>query len=362
MRPEVVAARRAPSTLRVAFAVWTLFGLLCAASSYWDVRTHGHSPVRIFAYVLVVWWGWAAATSAVAWLGRRAPLFPFTWSASALHAGCAIVFGVIHHVWWTSLHLAIRPYDDMGTHSLWPAMSNDVRDRLFLEVVIYFAVLGVTYAVDYQRRLRDRELRAAQLEATLVHARLDALELQLQPHFLFNTLHAIGGLVRQNRGPQAIEMIAGLSDLLRYSLDHAGKHLVPLDQEVAILERYLEIQSLRFSDRLAVTVDVPRELRSVRVPALLLQPLVENAVRHGIERVVEPGRIEVRAHRVGATLAIEIFNTGPALAERGEHGIGITNTRERLQQLYGGRYSFALRSERDGVVVKLSIPFDEAAT
>jgi two-component system, LytTR family, sensor kinase len=345
--------------MRVAFAVWTLFGLLCAASAYWDVRNHGHSPLRIGRQRPPGRERRAPATAAVAWLGRHAPLFPFSWSATALHAGSAIVFGLLHHVWWTTLVVVMRPFDDMGAHSFWSAVTGDVRNRLFLEVIVYFAVLGVTYAVDYHRRLRDREVRTVQLEASLGHARLDVLELQLQPHFLFDTLHAIGGLVRQDRGPQAAAMIAGASELLRYSLDHAGKHLVPLEQEVAILERYLAIQTLRFSDRLHVTIDVPCNLRHVLVPALLLQPLVENAVRHGVERVVESGRIEVRVQRVGGTLAIEIFNTGPALCQLGEHGIAITNTRARLQQLYAGRYSFQLRSERGGVAVKLSVPLAE---
>jgi hypothetical protein len=359
MRPEVASPRRVTlSTLHVALAVWTVFGLVCATSVFWSMRTHGHSPPRLFSYHMLVWYGWALATPVVAWLGRRLPLVPFSWGAAVGHVALSIGFGLAHHVWWTVLLVTMRPYDVMQKGGFADVIGNDVSNRLFFESTIYFAVLGVAYAVDYQRRLRERELRAAQLEASLAQAKLTALELQLQPHFLFNTLHAIGGLVRQSRGPEAVEMIAGLSDLLRYSLDHAGKHVVPLEKEVAIAGRYLEIQRLRFSDRLAVKLDVPRETHRVRVPALILQPLVENAVRHGIERANESGSIVVRARRDGANLVLAVVNTGAELGDVAD-GIGIANTRARLEQLYAGRHTFALKSEGRHVIATVTLPFEE---
>ena len=346
--------------LRIAVPVWTLFGLACAGAALWGMRTHGHSAVKIIAYCVLVWNAWAFATLAVALLGRRWPLLPFSWRAAAIHVGAAVALGFLHHVWWQIMLVAIKPYDHMGIQTLWPALTADVSDRLFLEGSIYFAVLGVSYAVDYQRRLREREIRTAQLEASLAQARLAALELQLQPHFLFNTLHAIGGLVRQSRGPEAIEMIAGLSDLLRYSLDHAGKPLATLADELAIARRYLEIQAQRFSDRLTIEIDAPPDVQQVRVPALLLQPLVENAIRHGVERVGGRAKIVVRARRDADTLVLEIANTAPAPARIGE-GVGIANTRARLEQLFPGRHAFALRAEDSRVVATIGLPFHEAA-
>ena len=343
----------------IAFAVWAAFGLACAAWAWWGVRTHGHSTAAIVAYEVLVWILWAAWTPLVAWLGRAWPLLPASARASAVHLAAAVVLGLVHHVWWTVLHVVVRPFDDMGMQDL-SGLGTNVVDRLFLEVLVYFAVLGVTYAVDYQRKLRERELRAAQLEASLAHARLQALELQLQPHFLFNTLHAIGGLVRQGRGPEAIAMIAGLSDLLRYSLDQAGKHLVPLEQELAIVGRYLEIQRLRFSDRLEVDVDVQPEARRGLVPALMLQPLVENAVRHGIERTSGAGTITVSARRDGDRLRLAIENPGTDVGEGGE-GIGVANTRARLAQLFGDRHEFALRSEGGRVIAEVTMPFEAPA-
>jgi two-component system LytT family sensor kinase len=347
--------------LRVALPVWTVFALVCAAPVLWGVRTHGHSTSLILVYQLLVWWGWAAATLAIAALGRRAPLLPWAWRRAALHLSAAIAVGLAHHAWWSLLLVVLRPFDSMGHQDLASALRDDVIDRLFLEVALYAAVLGVTWAVDYQRRLRERELRAAQLETSLAQARLAALELQLRPHFLFNTLHTIGGLVRQKRGAEAVEMIAGLSDLLRYSLDHAGSQRVPLEQELAITGRYLEIQKTRFADRLTVTIDAPDEARAGLVPALLLQPLVENAVRHGIERSSQPGRVDVRARREGARLVVEVENSGPPVGA-GPTGIGLDNARARLEQLYPGQHRLDLRSESGaGAVATVVIPWEEPA-
>jgi two-component system, LytTR family, sensor kinase len=358
MEPAVPRRRRIPwHALRLPIAVWTLFGCLCASSAFWNVRTHDHSALTIYLYFILVWNGWALATPAITWLARRAPITPFSWPAAAVHGALAVGAAFAHIAWWAVLHVALRPYDDMGAQDVGSALRGDLIDRLFLEGVIYFAVLGVANAVEYRRRLHERELRAAHLEASLAHARLDALELQLQPHFLFNTLHAIGGLVRQQRGSEATEMIAGLSDLLRYSLDHAGKHLVPLAHELAITRRYLEIQACRFSDRLRFSIDeVAPGLGDRLVPAMMLQPLVENAVRHGVEPLAEPGEIAVRAALAGDELVVEVFDTGRGPRAASAAGIGLANLRARLEQLYGGRARFTLAAERGGTVARVELP------
>jgi len=272
-----------------------------------------------------------------------------------VHVGAMLLFAAAHVMWWSLACFVIRPFDSMGPQTLAGVMTDTLANRMFLDGTVYFAVLGVCYAVD----LRERERRTAQLEASLAQARLAALELQLQPHFLFNTLHAIGGLVRQDRKSEAVEMIAGLSDLLRYSLDQAGNHVVPLEQEVAIVERYLAIQRVRFADRLAIEVDIAPDTRRALVPALLLQPLAENAVKHGIEAAPEAGAITLRARRDGDALVVAIANTGGEPAPR--EGIGIANTRERLTRLFGERFSFALGKEHGHVVATVRVPFEVAA-
>ena len=343
------------ATLRTAMLVWTVFAVMCAFSVYWGVRTHGHSPALIFVYVLLLWNGWALATPLVGWLGRRWPLVPLSPHAVAGHLAAALGLGALHILWATSLLVTMHPFDNMGAQRFGVALREALPDRLFLDAFIYVAVLGIWYAVG----LRERERRAAQLEASLAQARLATLELQLQPHFLFNTLHTIAGLVRQERTTEAVAMIAGLSDLLRYSLDHAGGHAVPLGDELAIVGRYLEIQRLRFSDRLAVELDVPDDTRRALVPTLLLQPLAENAVRHGIEAAIAAGSISVRARREGDALVLIVANSGDI--GHGSEGIGIANTRARLQQLFGARQSFALESSGGNVVATIRLPFEEAA-
>lgn len=345
---------RSFTLLRGALLVWLVFAFVCATEQLWGMRNHGHSPLRIYFCMTMVWWGWALATPLIAALGRWKPIYPFSLSAVLLHVGFSVIFTAAHQLWWNAMIVFIRPYDAMGPNSLWPLRTTD----LFLELTIYFAVLGATWALEAQHLLRERQIAAAKLEASLAQARLHALELQLQPHFLFNTLHAIGGLVRQSRGTEAIEMIAGLSDLLRYSLDRSGS-AVSLEREVAILQRYLDIQRIRFPDRLQVRIDLPAELKGASVPGLILQPLAENAVRHGIEPLARGGEIQLCASREGDRLRITLFNSGHR-EETKQKGLGLENTRARLSQLYGARHSFTLENDRGGVLATLTLPFELA--
>jgi LytS/YehU family sensor histidine kinase len=182
----------------------------------------------------------------------------------------------------------------------------------------------------------------------------------LQPHFLFNTLNAISSLVRNRRNDEAVTMMAGLSELLRYTLDHAGDQQVALEDELAVLRRYLEIQHVRFPDRMSFEIDLAPEARRAAVPVLLLQPLAENAVRHGIAPTAGSGVVEVRAFRSEGKLRIEVFNSG-SLSALSVVGIGLRNTRERLQHLYGDEGSFELAGTEGGVMASLSIPWSEVA-
>jgi two-component system sensor histidine kinase AlgZ len=227
-----------------------------------------------------------------------------------------------------------------------------------MQLCFYCGVLAAHYAAEYYDKFRDRERVAARLEISLSEARLHALELQIQPHFLFNTLNSISALVRTARQHDAVTMIAGLSDLLRYSLDHAGDQRVTLAEELAITERYLEIERLRFPDRMTFEIDAPAELRRATVPTLLLQPLAENAIRHGIARIAAPGRIGIRVARDAARLRIEVFNTGTLAADH-RAGIGLRNTMDRLRHLYRADHRFELRAEAGGVIAAIEIPWSE---
>jgi LytS/YehU family sensor histidine kinase len=230
-------------------------------------------------------------------------------------------------------------------------------------VLTYCAILCISLALDYYRRYRERELRAYQLEARLAQAQLQVLKMQLHPHFLFNTLHAISTLMHRDV-EAADRMIARLSDLLRISLETVGVQEVPLKQELELLEKYLEIEQTRFQERLGVKLEIEPETLDARVPNLILQPLVENAIRHGIIPRATPGLIEIHARRDNGTLQLEVRDNGRGLpaAEEGtmKEGLGLSNTRARLKQLYGAEHRFSLcNNPAGGLVVSLTIPFSE---
>ena len=225
-------------------------------------------------------------------------------------------------------------------------------------LMVYFPLVGVGYAISYFRRYRDRELSAARLEAQLSNAQLQALKMQLHPHFLFNTLNAISALMHRDVRA-ADRMLARLGDLLRMTLDAAATQEVPLQQELRFLETYLEIEQTRFGERLAVRMQVEPELLEALVPHLLLQPLVENAIKHGVAPRAVPGSIAISARREGARLRLEVVDNGPGLAAvapaRG--GVGLANTRARLQRLYGAEQRLELcNGEAGGLCVRVELP------
>ena len=238
--------------------------------------------------------------------------------------------------------------------------------------VLYTGVLAAGIARDYFLRFRARERETlrlqsetAQLQTQLAQARLSALNAQLNPHFLFNTLHAVSSLVE--RDPKGVRrMIARLSELLRYSLGGSGDNEVPIEQEISFLERYLEIMRIRFQGHLEVDVHLTESARGALVPSLILQPLVENAVKHGVEKVAAVGRIEIEGRRDDARLILTVSDNGPGLEQRGgsdtvpdaEGGVGLENIRQRLEQLYGSAQSLTLLAKPGGgTVARIVLPF-----
>ena len=332
-------------------AVWSMLALLLATQTWLSMITHGHSLLRILGYQLAVWSFWALITPILFTLAQRYPLFPFRPRAWLMHGLMMLAIIPVHVAMWVALTIYIAPYDAMTETRFAPYFPQTIYARLPLEIVVYLAVVAVAQILDLQSR-------ATRLETSLGSARLHALELQIQPHFLFNTLNAVSALVRAKKNSEAVEVIAGLSELLRYTLDHAGDQRVPLEQEVSMLGRYLEIQRVRFPDRLEVKIDVDENARRAAVPTLILQPLAENAVRHGVGPSAAAGRIEVRAFRRDGTVHIEIFNSGKL--NDSPRGIGLSNTEERLRQLYADRYRFDLRNAHGGVLAEISIPWSEA--
>jgi two-component system LytT family sensor kinase len=349
---------------------WTFFGLLNGTQLYLGLRMEGlHLSLwRVFVTDVFGWWPWIAATPIVLALGRK---FPFErgrwWRVVPIHLFACLLITSAHFAIFTYVSDLFSPFGPRREpRSFWESVLGRATSQFHIDLVIYAATLGVSYAVSYYLRFREREFRASQLESQLVQAQLQTLKMQLQPHFLFNTLNGIAGLVRDNKNKAAVDMLAGLSDLLRYTLENAGKQEVPFREELEFLELYLDIQQMRFSDRLKVEMKIEPEVLNAVVPNLILQPLVENAIRHGISRRAASGLVGVSAQRDDEFLRIRIYDDGPGLkrddGSMTVEGVGLSNTRARLAQLYGDRQNFSL-SERSagGVEAVLVIPFVRAA-
>lgn len=363
-----------PKSVRLKWLIivgfWTFFGLLNATQLYLGLRMEGlNLPLwRVFATDLFGWWPWILATPIVLALGRRFPLERGTWwRVVPVHLVACLLIASAHFALFTYISDLINPFGSQTTpRSFLESFLGRATSQFHLDLLIYAATLGVSYAVSYYFRYREREFRATQLESQLAQAQLQTLKMQLQPHFLFNTLNGIAGLVRDSKNKAAVDMLAGLSDLLRYTLENAGKQEVPLKEELEFLELYLDIQQMRFSDRLKVEMEIKPEVLNALVPNLILQPLVENAIRHGVSRRAAAGIVGVSAQRDDGSLRIRIYDDGPGLKRddgaRTVEGVGLSNTRSRLEQLYGDRQRFSL-SEREGggVEAMLIIPFVRAA-
>ncbi len=231
-------------------------------------------------------------------------------------------------------------------------------------LLAYFSILSVVHATRYFEEMRERQLRTSRLETQLAQSQLKLLKMQLRPHFLFNTLNAISALMHRDVDA-ADRMIALLSDLLRASLEKDERHQVTLGSELELLQRYLAIEEIRFRDRLDIRVDVAGNCMTAQVPKLILQPLVENSIRHGIAMRSAAGVIAIQARRDGDELSIQVSDDGPGLPmgdKSPREGVGLANTRARLEQLYGKEHHFELRNGRfGGFEVAMRIPFEEEA-
>jgi two-component system LytT family sensor kinase len=226
-------------------------------------------------------------------------------------------------------------------------------------LLIYWVIVAVSFAFDYYRKYRERELRAVELEKRLAQAKLQALQMQLNPHFLFNSLHSISSLMHQDV-EAADRMIVRLSDLLRAALDNSDTQEVTLGKELEFLKRYLEIEQIRFGKRLTVQMNITPDTLDAQVPNLILQPLVENAIRHGIEPHAKPGRIELRSKREADVLTLEVCDNGAGLPgnQPSAENVGLSNTRARLEALHAGVHSLEFHNvPGGGLLVRIMIPY-----
>ena len=342
-----------------AFGFWTVIGIF-----YGSKRSMRGVPTDWFTSyknAMPQWYVWGLLAPLIIAVDRRLPV-----SRDALgrrlvwHLPLAAVFTglFLYGEAWADTLLGMR--DDGLTLSP-RILAQGFQGGFHWNLLIYWAIVGVYLAYDYYERYQERRLEAVQLEKLLAESRLSALQTQLHPHFLFNALNTVSAHVeRDPRG--ARRMLEQLGDLLRLSLDHADRQEITLEEELEFLERYLAIQRARFEDRLEVQVDADADALEAKTPSLVLQPLVENAIRFGVEPRSVQGRITVEASRSNGDLRLRVTDDGPGLPQdfdpQSSTGVGLRNTRERLRRLYGEEQSFAIRNRNGGgVEVEMSLPY-----
>lgn len=350
-------------------AVWTIPAIISAGQGYF-LLAYENNPQPLLRQVelqLPIWWYWVLATPIIAWLLRRYPLERGRLRTSGpAHIAFAIISAVTHTAliaYVSRLLVKLPAGETMQPYNLW--LRGYLRSRLQFELLTYVLILAGLLAITWYRRVKERDLAASRLQAQLSDAELRALKMQLHPHFLFNTLHAISVLIRENP-TSAQRTVTLLGDLLRSTLATAGVQVVTLREELNFLRRYLEIEEIRFQDRLSVRFEIDSAVEDALVPNLILQPLVENAVRHAVEPKPTPGTVVVSAQRKGETLELSVLDDGPGVENNisaSGNGIGLSTTRARLEGLYGaaGQLKLEPRSE-GGLAVLVRIPLQTAQT
>lgn len=353
----MTADRQRRIAIVIVTVVWTLVGGLLATQAWVSYAMRGE-PIA-WGRALAVWlawaWLWALLTPLALRLVERLPLQrPRLARAIGLHllAGAAVATLDIALFALLAPHVgALHTGPDWGT-----TFSRLLGTNFLLNLPVYGLVVGVAQALRLIRAARERERRALQLEAQLAEARLLALRAQLQPHFLFNALNTVQVLMHEDVA-LADRILVLLSQLLRRALESCARQELELGEELAFLEAYLAIEKTRFADRLSYRIDVDPQLRAARVPSLILQPLVENAVRHGLAGQRAPGRIDISARRRGDMLELAVQDNGLGIDPAVPEGVGLSNTRARLKLLYGSRHAFELRpAGAGGLLAALRIP------
>jgi signal transduction histidine kinase len=356
----------------IILAAWTAVALLVATQVH--VRSLStDAPYRwlpLLLFELCYWYAWAALTPLII---RAAELLPLERGRRVvnltLHAILSVALGLAMTAYFAWLvRLFVEPGQPDHGRTLGQTYMKYFSIGFHFDILLYWAVLGVGMAVTYQALFRERSERAArlqieasELQARLARAQLDALRVQIQPHFLFNTLHAVSSLMDEDVR-MARRMLSRLSDLLRLTLEKRDRQEVSLQEELEMVDCYLEIEKTRFEDRLSVQREIDPESLQAEVPMLILQPIVENAIRHGIARRSEPGRISIRSSVENGKLRLEVTDNGPGIPQKHlaalEFGLGLSNVRSRLERTYGSSSRLELGgAPKRGLRVALIFPY-----
>jgi two-component system LytT family sensor kinase len=347
-------------------AIWCAGGLFDASQTVLFMHAIGKQHAWLmFGTELVSWLPWVLATPIVIALAQRYAVFPsMTLQTAAVHLAAFAVVGLAAEAWFSFLQMLFNPWSYPQRPTFMDAWRASFLFQILTFLIVYALILTFTYALDARERMSRQMMETARLSEALSKSQLAALRQQIEPHFMFNTLHSITGLVRDNRNDAAVSMIVGLSEFLRRALEDSDRLQVTLAEEVEYLQRYLDIQKVRLGERLQIIVDIPAELMRAQVPNLLLQPLVENAIKHGIAKRAAGGTVRVAGVLHGGMLRLTVYNDGPDFPSDGQStrtGVGLGNLRTRLQILYGGESALQLRhAETGGMEVVVSLPLRES--
>ncbi len=340
----------------------TLLGLFFTAQTY-VLYAYAGSPVKWVQAAMMAlgeWYLWVAFAPFIIWLSRRFPVDPLRWKRNIFfHIPTSLLVAILHPYLYSILAWVLLP---RGTFPIMSFFREMLRFQFPTALMTYWAIVAATSALDFYHRYRDRQLNATLLEKQLVQAQYDTLKSQLQPHFLFNTLHSISTLMHRDV-VAADHMLVRLSDLLRIVTKHSQVQEVPLKEELDFLNRYLEIEKIRFHHRLTVELEIDPCVLDALVPHVILQPFVENSIHHGIVEQSSECRVVINAKSLGGMLHITVADNGAGMAPRNlgdrlNGGLGIANAQARLVRLYGTDQIFEIcDNPGGGVVVRIAIPF-----
>jgi two-component system, LytTR family, sensor kinase len=361
----VMKARSARIGLPLIFGVATALGIFSTFQAYNYVSFFTErmpSFPMLLALNVTYWYAWAVLVPGILWVARRYAFSRTSWAQFlGAHVLSVLFFTCMHAVLTVSARLPIVGAFG-GREMTWLSAFQELFFLNFdWEMMTYWALVGASHATDYYRESQAQRVAAANLATRLAEARLQSLQSQLHPHFLFNTLHTISALMHRDVDA-ADEMLARLSDLLRLSLDRIGTQQVSLKEEIDFVQKYLQIERTRFGDRLQVRVEIDPETLDAAVPNLILQPLVENALKHGIGTQVDGGVLHIRSAREDGNLSLLVRDTGPGMSAAKLNalntGVGLRNTRSRLAELFPERHRFEfVEPSEGGLEVRILIPF-----
>jgi two-component system, LytTR family, sensor kinase len=353
-------------------AIWCAGALLDASQTLLAMRADEkhqallHAWLPIFGTEMVSWLPWALATPLISRLAlRHAVNRGAVMPAAAVHLVAFAAVSMAAAAWCAALQMLFNPWDyPKRPGPFMDVWRSSLLDQVLTFLIVYALILAVTLVADSRENAARQLTETARLNEELSRAQLAALRRQIEPHFMFNALNSIAGLVRDHRDDAAVNMIVGLSEFLRRASEDSHRPQVTLAEEVEYLQRYVDIQKVRFGDRLQVNVDIPEDLLHAQVPSLLLQPLVENAIKHGIAKRVAGGTVRVAGARDNGNLRLSVYNDGPSVPadwQATHTGVGIGNLRTRLRILHGDESELQLKHAATGAVeVVVTVPLREA--